>query len=348
MADRPTLTAADAARLTDGTLAGDPRRVITGVAPLAVAGPEELAWLGSAKYAARAAESRAGVILVAAGVNLAAEHTTITVPDPDRALCVILAALQPPGELLAPGIHPTATVSKSAVVTGACIGPHAYVSHGAVVGPGTQLHHGAFVGAHARVGPDCVLWQHVVVRDYVTVGARVIIHPNSTIGADGFGYLQRDGRNLKIPQIGTVVIEDDVEIGANTAIDRARSGETRVGRGTKIDNLVQIGHNIQIGEHCIIVSQTGLSGSVTLGNYVVLAGQVGIADHVHLHDRAQVAAKSGISKDVPAGVVMRGIPAVPVTEFARRTVLERRLPHMVAELQELAKRVEQLESAKDD
>ncbi|HUU95835.1 MAG TPA: UDP-3-O-(3-hydroxymyristoyl)glucosamine N-acyltransferase, partial [Phycisphaerae bacterium] len=174
------------------------------------------------------------------------------------------------------------------------------------------------------------------------------IHPNATIGADGYGYLQREGRHVKIPQIGTVVIEDDVEIGANTAIDRARSGETRIRRGTKIDNLVQIGHNCDIGEDCIIVGQCGISGSTTLGHHVVFGGQVGVIDHLRIGNGVQVAAKSLVTHDIPDGQVVRGIPATDNHLFGRQQVIIRRLPKMVEQLRELTKRVQQLESAAND
>jgi UDP-3-O-[3-hydroxymyristoyl] glucosamine N-acyltransferase len=182
-----------------------------------------------------------------------------------------------------------------------------------------------------------------VVRERVTVGDRVVIHANATIGADGFGYLQRNGRNRKIPQVGTVVVEDDVEIGSNTAIDRARSGVTRIGRGTKIDNLVQIGHNCDIGEDCIIVSQSGISGSCTLGRHVVMGGQVGIADHLRIGDGAQIVGQSGLSNDVPAGQIVRGSPAIEFNRYMRELAVLRKLPERTQLLRELTRRLERIE-----
>jgi len=233
---------------------------------------------------------------------------------------------------LQPGVDPTACVHPDARVDGAVIGAHVYVGEGAVIGAGTRLHPGVYVGAMSRIGNECELWPNVVVRERVSIGNRVIIHPNSTIGADGFGYLQRQGAHLKIPQIGTVVIENDVEIGANCGIDRARTGVTRIGRGTKIDSLVQIGHNVEIGNCCIIVAQCGIGGSCKIGDYVMLAGQVAVVDHLQIGNRASVAAKSLVCKNIAADETVRGIPAIPSQRYLRHEAGLRRLSKNVNEL----------------
>ncbi|MFH1746706.1 MAG: UDP-3-O-(3-hydroxymyristoyl)glucosamine N-acyltransferase [Planctomycetota bacterium] len=348
MSATPQVTVAELAACVDGILVGDGTRVISQVATLEEAGPDALSWLMDPQLVPRLEKSRAGVVLIPADCEPPADRTLIRVADPDLALCTVLRYLAPPVESVPPGIHPTAIVAPDAVVQDAALGPRVYVGPGAVIGPGTQLHAGVYIGSASRIGRDCVLWPNVVVRDRVEIRDRVIIHANSTIGTDGFGYLQRDNRHVKIPQIGTVLIEDDVEIGANTCIDRARSGQTRIGRGTKIDNLVQIAHNVEVDEDCIIVAQCGISGSSSLGHHVILAGQVGIADHVRLDDGARITAQTGISNDVPAGKVYRGTPAMEATAFARQQIYIRRLPKMVDELRELVKRVEQLESAAND
>lgn len=348
MEEPPSITAAELARRLGGTLSGDGARVVRSVAPLAEAGPDALSWLGSSEYLRQLATSRAGVVLVPEGCQAPPERTVIHVPDPDLALCEALACLAPPTEPVPPGVDPAARVANDAVVEGACIGPQVYVGSQAVIGPGTQLHPGVYIGAHSRIGRGCVLWPNVVVREHTTIGDRVLIHPNVTIGADGFGYLQREGRHHKIPQIGTVIIEDDVEIGAGTCIDRARSGITRIGHGTKIDNLVQIGHNVCIGEHCIIVGQCGISGSTTLGNHVILGGQVGVIDHLKIGNNVQVAAQAGVFGNIPDGKVYRGTPAVVNSDFGRQAVGIRRLPRMIEQLRALTKRVEELESATND
>ena len=348
MPDLPSISAAELARRLGGTLSGDGARVVRGVAPLDEAGLDDLSWLGSASYLPKFATSRAGVVLVPPECEVPPDKTVIRVPDPDLALCAVLRCLAPPPEPVPLGVDRAARVAPDAVVDGACIAPHVFVGARAVVGPGTQLHAGVYVGADSRIGRNCVLWPNVVVREHATIGDRVIIHPNATIGADGFSYLERGGKHHKIPQIGRVVIEDDVEIGAGTCIDRARSGVTRIGRGTKIDNLVQIAHNVQVGEDCIIVGQCGIAGSATLGNHVVLAGQVGVVDHLRIGHNVVVAAQSCVTHDIPDGAVVRGMPAEDDWEYRRQAVGIRRLPKMIEQLRALSKRVEQLESAAND
>jgi UDP-3-O-[3-hydroxymyristoyl] glucosamine N-acyltransferase len=348
MATRPSITAGELARRVQGALTGDAGYVVRTVAPLDEAGPDALSWIGSPEYMRRLASSTAGVVFIPAGCDAPAGRTSIQVADPDLALCEALAALGPPTETVPDGVDPTACVAADARVEGACIGPNVYVGPGAVVGAGSQLHPGVYVGAYATIGRDCVLWPNVVVREHCELGDRVILHASVTIGTDGFGYLQRAGRHVKIPQIGRVIVEDDVEIGANSCVDRARSGVTRIGRGTKIDNLVQIGHNVCIGAHCIIVGQCGISGSTTLGEHVILGGQVGVIDHLHIGSRVMVAAQSGVTRDIPDGQVWRGTPAAENGEYSRQAVGVRRLPKIMEQVRSLTKRIEQLESAAND
>lgn len=342
------ITVAELAQRLGGRVEGDGAAEIRGVAPLREAGPGDLSWVGHEKYLPLVAETRAAAVLMPGTWPAPAGRTRICVDDPDLALCRVLGMFGPQPPVVPEGVHPTAVVSPTAKVAGAAVGPHVFVGERAEVGAGTQLHAGAYVGADVRLGRDCVLHANVVVRERVTIGDRVIVHANSTIGADGFGYLQRDGRHVKIPQIGVVTIEDDVEIGANCAIDRARSGATRIGRGTKIDNLVQIGHNCEVGESCIIISQCGLSGSVTIGDQAMLAGQVGIADHIRIGRGAVVAAKSGVMADVPDGGAVIGIPAAERREQFRVFASLKRLPDLIAEVRDLVKRVQRLESATHD
>ncbi|MGD8454543.1 MAG: UDP-3-O-(3-hydroxymyristoyl)glucosamine N-acyltransferase [Phycisphaerae bacterium] len=343
-----TVTAAELAALLKGVLEGDGSRRIADVATLENAGPESISWLTGPELLPRLEKSQAGVVLAPPECPVPEDRTVIRVSDPDLALCDVLRRLAPPMELIPPGVHPTAVVGPEADVTGAAIGAQVCVGARTRIGAGTQLHPGVRIGADVRMGRDCVLWPNVVVRERVVIGDRVIIHPNSTIGADGFGYHQRGGQHVKIPQIGTVIIEDDVEIGANSAIDRARSGATRIGRGTKIDNLVQIGHNVVLDEGCLIVAQCGISGSTTLGHHVVLAGQVGLIDHLRIGNQVVLAAQSGVTGHIPDGKVYRGTPAVENMEYCRQQVVARRLPKLAEQLRELARRVERLESAEND
>jgi UDP-3-O-[3-hydroxymyristoyl] glucosamine N-acyltransferase len=348
MAERDVITVADVARHLGAEVEGDGTRPVRAVAALPDAAADALSWLGHPKYLPQLRRTRAAAVLVLPDTDVPEGQTVIRVADPDLAMCEVLRLLGPEPPQVPVGAHSSAVVSSDAAVAGVAIGPHVTVCEGARIGPGTQLHAGVYIGARTQIGRDCVLWPNVVVREHATIGDRVIIHPNTTIGADGFGYLLRDGKHRKIPQVGRVVIEDDVEIGANCAVDRARSGETRIRRGTKIDNLVQIGHNCDIGEDCIIVGQCGISGSTTLEHHVVLAGQVGVIDHRRIGAGVQVAARSCVLGDLAAGRVYRGTPAVENQLYGRQQVGVRRLPKMIEQLRELRKRVEDLESAADD
>jgi len=343
-----SFTVAQIAERLHADLIGDGAATVRGVAPLARAGKQCVSWLADIRYLPALKNTNAAATLIPLDLEPIPNQTLIPVADPDLAICDVLTMLAPDVPQPPVGTHESASVAADAQVAGATIGPQCTVESGATIGRGTRLHAGVFVGAHTTIGQDCVLWPNVVVREYTDIGDRVIIHPNTTIGADGFGYLMRDDRHLHIPQIGSVVIEDDVEIGANTAIDRARSGVTRIGRGTKIDNLVQIAHNCEIGEHCLVVGQSALSGSATLGRYVVLAGRSGVADHVTIGDGAQVAAQSVAFKDVAPGAVMRGVPAEPIGPWQRQMAALRRLPELVRQVRELAQRVRELESTAND
>ncbi|RME40822.1 MAG: UDP-3-O-(3-hydroxymyristoyl)glucosamine N-acyltransferase [Planctomycetota bacterium] len=338
-----SITADELAQRIGGRVEGDETRSVRTVRTLDEAGAEDLSWVESPRYRAQAAASRAGVLLIDEHTEPLPDRTVIRVPDPNLALCRALALLAPPKDVIPPGVHPTARIGRGAVVEGVAVGPNVYIGDGATIGPGTVLYPGVFVGREARIGKDCTLWPNVVVRERVRIGDRVIIHPNATIGADGFGYLQREGRHVKIPQIGTVVIEDDVEIGANATIDRAKCGVTRIGRGAKIDNLVMIAHNCEVGEGSILVAQVGIAGSTKLGRYVMLGGQVGVIDHRTIGDGVQMAAKSAAYNDFPPGAVLRGIPARDHNRFGREQVALGKLPDLLKKVKALERRVAELE-----
>ena len=234
------------------------------------------------------------------------------------------------------GIDPRAFVHKSATVgEGASIFPFASVGEGAVIGARCRIHAGAVVGRRCKLADDVTLHPHVVLYDDTVVGHRVIIHANSVIGADGFGYRLHEGKHVKVPQLGHVEIGDDVEIGACTTIDRGTFEATRIGAGTKIDNLVQIAHNCQVGRHNLFIGQMGIAGSSSTGDYVVVAGQVGITDHVHIGDGAIIGAKAGVTKDVPAGQRTLGAPATPERDQKRILMTLERLPEMRKELRRI-------------
>jgi UDP-3-O-[3-hydroxymyristoyl] glucosamine N-acyltransferase len=317
--------------------------VITGVADLRSAQPDQLSFLGNAKYEAVARASQAGAILVSEQDAGKLTGTRIQVASPSAAFTQLAARFAPAPPRDEPGVHPTAVVAPDAILgVGVAIGPHAVISARARIGDGAVIGANCFVGEETRIGAQTRLHPLVVVRERCVLGARVILHSGVVIGGDGFGYDfdQATGRHLKIPHTGIVQIDDDVEIGANTTIDRARFGKTHIGEGVKIDNLVMIAHNVVVGPHSIIVSQSGVAGSSTLGRYVTLAAQVGVAGHLQLGDRSTLTAQSGITKDVPAGAVLSGRHALPMRENLKIEALMRRLPELVDRLRKIEARLD--------
>jgi len=329
------------AELLQGTPSGDTGREITGVAALETAGPGDLAFVESPKALGQAAGSRAGCLLVPQGASLA-EHTTVAVANPKLALIRVAAVLHP-ATAPEPGIHPSAVVPPDAHVAPDCsVGPNVVIESGATVGAGTRLNAGVFLGAGVRVGSRCVLHPHVTVYPGAQIGDCVILHAGVVIGSDGFGYVFAEGRHVKFPQLGKILIEDDVEIGSNTTLDRGSLGTTVIGRGTKIDNLVQIAHNVRIGRHCVIVSQTGISGGSEIGDYVVMAGQVGVGEHAHIEDRVIVGGQAGVlpGKIVRSGSVVWGTPCRPMGEFKKTIARLARLDDLAAKVKTLSERIE--------
>jgi UDP-3-O-[3-hydroxymyristoyl] glucosamine N-acyltransferase len=342
------MTVGHIAQRLDATVEGDPLRVITAVSNLEQAGPGDIAWVGSAAFLRKASESAAGAIVLPGVCSLSTAASLIRVPDPDLAMVSVQTWLAPPTRRVDAGVDPTASVADGAVVAGASIGPHVSIGRDAVIGTGTQLHAGVRIGDATTIGEDCVLAPNVVVGERIRIGNRVIIHPNSTIGADGFGFLFRAGRHVKIPQTGTVEIGDDVEIGANNTIDRARTGVTRLGNGVKTDNHVHVGHNVVVGDHSILIAMTAIGGSSVLGHHVVLSGHCGVTDHVRIGDGVQCGAYSIIMNDVGDGAVLKGDPAIDLRTEQRQKALIRRLPKMRETLRALERRVRELEAARPD
>ncbi len=333
------------AQLVGGELRGRSEKWITGVADVAEAGPGDATWITSEKYAAKLTESRTGVVLVPSSFG----HTpmpAIVCTRIDRAVARLLAAFSPPETRPDLGVHGTAVVHPTVKLGEAVsVGAHVVIDRDVTIGPKTTLFSGVFVGQGSTLGQDCVIWPNVVIRDGCTIGNRVVVHPNAVIGSDGFGFFFDDGRFNRVPHIGGVLIEDDVEIGACTCIDRAKFGNTILGQGTKIDNMVQVAHNVRIGRHCVLAGRTGLSGSTRIGDYCIFGGGAGTADNVMLGERVKVAMGSGVTKDVPDGKTVSGFPAVDIRDDLRDKAHVHRLADFVGRIKELAARVERLEAS---
>lgn len=313
---------------------------IRGIAALSEAAAGDLSFLGNPKYKADVATTRASVVLLPADYvgEPAAGQLFLLVDNPSLALARLCSRIeQALWPKPAPGIHPTAVIDASVQIpASASIGPFCVIEAGAKIGERVYLQARAFIGRHAVIGDDSWLMAGVTVAAECVVGQRVRLHPGVVVGADGFGYEFVRGRHEKVPQVGNVVIGDDVEIGANSTIDRARFSQTRIGEGTKIDNLVQIGHNVVVGKHCMLCAQVGIAGSSIIEDYVVLGGQVGVAGHLRVGKGAKAGGQAGISGHIEAGETVNGTPAFTYSLERRVAILYRRLP-------DLFKRVDALE-----
>jgi UDP-3-O-[3-hydroxymyristoyl] glucosamine N-acyltransferase len=340
--------------LVGGRLEGDAARQVSGVASLAEAGPDDVAFVAVPRYKDAAAASGAGCLIVpekwpAKPLNRKRDKTDssaalLRVADPNRAMALVAAALLAPLPQPKPGIHPSAVVAKSAVLgKGVHIGANAVIGENVRVGDRTRVRAGAVVADEAVLGADCDIHSGVVIRERVRVGDRVIIHAGSVVGADGFGYLVGPKGPEKIAQLGTVEIGDDVELGACVTIDRARFGATRIGRMVKIDNLVQIAHNVEIGEGSIIVSHVAIAGSTRVGRGCIIAGQAAIDGHLVIGDGARVAAKAGVTKDVPPGTDVSGYPASPHRQDLKRQAAMRHMEDVMDRLKAAETRLSAIE-----
>lgn len=320
-------------------------RVLTGVAGLGDAKAGDLSFLANPKYQAVLPTSKAGCVLIAAAQPPLASTVQVVVANPDFALAQLVSAFGPQPVPPDAGIHPTAVIGARTVIGARCrIGAYVVVGDDCRLGDDVVLHPHAVVGAQVAIGDGSVLYPQVSVRERCVIGARVVLHNGVVIGSDGFGYATVDGVHRKIPQIGIVVVEDDVEIGANCAIDRARFGRTRIGAGSKLDNLVQIAHNVDVGPHSIIVAQAGVAGSTRLGHHVTLAGQVGLAGHLTIGNGVTVTAQSGVGKNLPDGVVVRGSPAQEFRTEMAQEIARRKMPEALERLRRLEARIAELEA----
>jgi UDP-3-O-[3-hydroxymyristoyl] glucosamine N-acyltransferase len=337
---------ADLAQRLGIAVEGDGSVEVRKGASLDRAGPGDLAFLADRKLQAKAQATKASAIVLGPGASGPAGVPVLRAPDAVLAFAKAIEILQPVPRPAGTGVHPTAVVSKSARIgPGASVGAYVVVEDDVVVGKNACLGPHVVLHRGAVLGDDVVLHSHVVVREGCRLGSRVLVQNHAVIGSDGFGFTRRpDGTHQKVPQVGTVVVEDDVEIQAGTCVDRGTLEETRIGRGTKIDNLVQVAHNCVVGPDSILCAQVGLSGSTTLGKGVTLAGQTGTGGHLTVGDGATAVAKSGIVADVPPGAVVAGVPATDMREATRYTLALPRLPDLLKEFRELKKKVEELEA----
>jgi UDP-3-O-[3-hydroxymyristoyl] glucosamine N-acyltransferase len=344
-------TSAWVAALTGGQLVGPADVPVAGVGSLDEAGPAAVSFLAQARYRERVLPSKAGVVLVPVDFTTAppAGRAWVVCADPSAAFSAVVAAFAPPPVAFPPGIHPTAVVAASASVADSVhVGPCAVIEAEVVIGERAVIGAGCYIGQATRIGADCLLYPRVTIRERCLLGQRVIVHPGAVIGADGFGYTSGASGHTKIPQVGIVQLDDDVEIGALTAVDRARFGRTWIQRGTKIDNLVMVAHNVVIGQHSLVAGQAGISGSTRIGHGVVLAGQVGLAGHLTVGDGAVIMAQSGVGSDVPPKAFMMGSPAVDRLEYARHQMNLKRVDRLRRTLKDLEAQVAELRQRLDD
>ena len=338
-----TRTLTELAAELGGVVVGDGSIVIRGIAGIREAQPGDITFLANARYASHLAETRASAVICNREPRVA-PVPLLQVDNPYLAFTRLVRIFRPESFKPPAGVHPTAVIAPGAVLgTGVSIGPNCVIESGASVGDRTVLMANCYLGSQAAIGPDGLVYPRVTVREECVIGARCILHSGVVIGADGFGFAFDAGSYHKVPQVGNVVIGDDVEIGANTTIDRATTDSTRVGDGTKIDNLVQIGHNVVIGRHCIIVAQVGISGSTELEDYVVIGGQAGLVGHIRIGRGAQIGAQSGVPRSVPAGEIVTGYPAVPQSLFKRISAYMQKLPQLFQRAKALEERVAKLE-----
>ncbi|MFT7677290.1 MAG: UDP-3-O-[3-hydroxymyristoyl] glucosamine N-acyltransferase [Planctomycetota bacterium] len=338
----PSYTLTEIAELCGARVEGDGTRVVLGPAGLLEAGAQEISFLAESRYRADLDKTQAAGVLVAEDLDVSVGETTLLrCANPGRAFSQVILAFSPPAERPQPGIHPSAVVHADAqLAADVHVGPLCVVSAGAELGAGCVLHSRVSVGRNAHIGAGCELHPGVVLYAGVSMGADCILHAGVVIGADGFGFEPTAEGWVKTPQGGTVILGERVEVGANATIDCARFGATRIGSGTKIDNLVHVAHNVQMGESCLLIAQTGVAGSTRLGQRVILAGQAGVAGHLSLGDGARIGGGTKVFKDVAAGQDVWGFPAMPKGDAMRAYAA---LPKLVEELRSLKRRLAALE-----
>ena len=341
-------TLAEIAELVGGEVVGDKKLVITGVNGIQEAKEGELTFVANSKYVPIAKETKASAIIISRDMSIPGK-TVIFTDNPSSAFTEVISLFASEAKSNFKGIHSSAVISEDAFIgNNVSIGPNVIIEEGVSVGDDCIVYGGVFIGIKATIGQSCIFYPNVVIMDRCEIGNNVIIHSQTVIGSDGFGYEQVDGKHKKIPQTGIVVIEDDVEIGAHVAVDRARFDKTFIGRGTKIDNLVQVAHNVSIGEDCIIISQVGISGSVNIGKNAILAGQVGVVGHLTIGEGAIVAAQSAVMKSVAPFTKALGSPARLYSDQMKINACAQKLPSYVKEIKVLKKQIKELKEKIDD
>jgi len=340
----------DLAKKLGGALEGDAEIEIRAVAGLKEAGEGDVTFLSNPKYVAHVAETKASAIIVPISWESSAPCALIRVENSDQAFALAGELFYEAPPTPPQGVHPTAVVDASATLgEGVSVGAHCVIEAGVVIGNNSVISAQCHLAYKTTVGENCFFYPLVSVREFAQIGNRVIIHNGAVIGSDGFGYaVQKDGTRTKIPQLGIVVLEDDVEVGANVTIDRARFGKTKIGKGTKIDNLVHIAHNVIVGEDSVLCGQVGIAGSSTLGSHVILAGQCGISGHLTIHDGAIVGAQAGVMKDIPEKDFVMGSPAMPHMLAKKAMANMILLPKLKDRVKQLEARLSELEKEKDN
>lgn len=338
----PLSTIAD---FIQGHIVGDHSFPITGASGLEEASPGDIVFVMDDRLLSQARKSKAGAFVVHRSMA-DCSAPQIVVSHPAQAFAKLVHHFFVPPKAPRGIAEQICRGDQVQIGTDPSIWPQVTLGHQVHIGDRVTIYPGVYIGEEAVIGDDCILYPNVVIREGMTIGNRVVIHSGTVVGSDGFGYVQDQGQHCKVPQIGTVVIEDDVEIGANVTIDRATFGETRIRRGTKIDNLVQIAHNVVVGENSILVAQVGIAGSTTLGHHVMVGGQVGIADHLHIGNQAMIAAGAGVHKNVEPGQIVSGMPALPHETSLKAHVVIARLPEMRQQVRDMEQRLKKLETAK--
>ncbi|MCX8082414.1 MAG: UDP-3-O-(3-hydroxymyristoyl)glucosamine N-acyltransferase [bacterium] len=338
------LTIKKIAEIVEGNIIGKEDILITGVSGIKEAKEGDLTFIANNKYRHLLRSTKASAVIVPKDINNTVDTSLIQVENPSIAFAKIVSLVGPEPVNFTPGIDKTAVIGKNVILgKGVSIQPYAVIEDNVEIGEGSTIGACVYIGHYTKIGKDCLIYPHVIIRERIKIGDRVIIHPGTVIGGDGFGFATVKGVHHKIPQIGTVEIGDDVEIGSNVTIDRARFDKTYIGNGVKIDNLVQIAHNVCIGENTIVVAQVGISGSTVIGKNVIIAGQAGIIGHITVGDNAIIGGKAGVTKDVPSNVHVTGFPAREKWEDMRIQAYSRRNPELMEKIKRLEEKIEMME-----